>query len=147
MNKVKFKIIPASYLVLIKNNNILLLRRYNTGYEDGNYSFVAGHLEGEETFREAMAREAREEAGIILDPDWLKVVHVMQRSKIGNNGERVDVFLTADEWKGNIGNLEPDKCDDLGWFPVDHLPDNTIPFIRQAIKCINNNIFYSEFGF
>jgi len=60
----KFKLIPTSHLILIKDNKILLLRRFNTGYEDGNYSVVAGHLEGNETFIQAMVREAKEEADI-----------------------------------------------------------------------------------
>ncbi|MDO8592281.1 MAG: NUDIX domain-containing protein [bacterium] len=80
----RFKIIPACYLVLIKDGRTLLLRRYNTGYEDGNYSLVAGHLDGEETFRHAMAREAEEEADIILTPDSLRVVHVMHRFAVPN---------------------------------------------------------------
>lgn len=37
----RFKLVVAVHLILIKNGKILLLRRYNTGYEDGNYSVVA----------------------------------------------------------------------------------------------------------
>lgn len=32
----RFKVITAVHLILIENNKILLQRRYNTGYEDGN---------------------------------------------------------------------------------------------------------------
>ena len=56
--------IPAAYLVLIKEKKILLLRRFNTGYEDGNYSFIAGHVEKSESFTACIIREAKEEANI-----------------------------------------------------------------------------------
>lgn len=47
--KERYKFISAVYLLLIKENQILLLKRANTGYEDGNYSLVAGHIDGNET--------------------------------------------------------------------------------------------------
>lgn len=37
----KHTLIPASYLILKQGNKILLSRRENTGYEDGNYSLVS----------------------------------------------------------------------------------------------------------
>jgi hypothetical protein len=42
--------------------------------------------------------------------------------------------------------MEPHKCDDLNWFEMDRLPDNTIPYIRQAIDCFRKGVFYSEHG-
>jgi len=53
MSKVQ-KIVPAAYLVLRDGHNILLLRRFNTGYEDGKYSMIAGHVEDGETFSTAL---------------------------------------------------------------------------------------------
>ena len=139
--------IPASYLVLFKDNKILLLRRFNTGYEDGNYSLVAGHVELGETFTQCIIREAKEEAGIIIKPEDLQVVHMMHRnSRTPTNNERIDVFFIAKKWEGEIVNKESHKCDDLSWFDLDNMPNNVIPYIRYAIKAIENKVYYSEYG-
>ncbi|MDP2741611.1 MAG: NUDIX domain-containing protein [bacterium] len=147
MEKERHKNIPASYLVLIKDNKILLQKRFNTGYEDGKYSMVAGHVDRGENFTDTIIREAKEEAGIELAVSDLKVIHVMHRdSGTMENNERVDVFFTTEKWKGKIENKEPHKCDDLSWFDLDNLPENIIHYVKQAIDCIKNKIFYSEHG-
>jgi ADP-ribose pyrophosphatase YjhB (NUDIX family) len=143
MPKDRFKIVPTSHLILVKDGKILLLRRFNTGWGDGNYSVIAGHLDGNETFLQAMVREAKEEAGIELSEEDLEVVHVVHRK---SNEERIDFFILAKKWKGEPRNMEPNKCDDLSWFEVDKLPENTIPYIRQAIGCFRKGVFYSEHG-
>jgi ADP-ribose pyrophosphatase YjhB (NUDIX family) len=147
MPQERFKLVPSCYLILIRDGKTLLLRRQNTGYEDGNYGLVSGHLDGGESFRQAMVREAKEEAGITLNPKKLKVVHTLHRLQTGFSGERIDIFITAEDWEGEITNTEPHKCDDLSWFPLNQLPENTIPYIRQALECYQKNIFYSEHGF
>lgn len=106
MAKERFKLIPTSHLVLIKDGKILLLRRFNTGWMDGNYSVVAGHLDGGETFIQAMIREANEEAGIQIKPEDLEVIHVVHRNG-GTGNERVDVFIKAKKWEGEPKNIEP----------------------------------------
>jgi len=144
MPKRKFKIIPTVYLILTKNNKILLSRRYNTGFHDGEYSFPAGHLEGNETIIQTMIREAREEIGVELNPEHLKLVHVMHRKEPSE--ERVNFFFTAEKWKGEPKILEPHRCDDLKWFDIDKLPDNIIPYVKQTINCILHSTLYSEHG-
>jgi mutator protein MutT len=139
--------IPASYLFLEKENKILLLRRYNTKYEDGKYSMIAGHVDPGETFSQCIVREAKEEAGIFIAPEDITVAHIMQRnSQKPINNERIDVFFTVKKWTGEIQNKEPQKCDDLSWFDINNLPENTIPYIKHVITCISNNVFYSEYG-
>lgn len=149
MTKKRFKVVPASYLILIKDEQILLSRRFSTSFQDGKYSLVSGHLNGNETFRECMKREAKEEASLDLNENDMEIVHVMHRKEIFNPigiRERVDIFIRAKKWQGRIKNMEPDRCDDLRWFALRDLPENTIPYIRHAIECIQKNIFYSEFG-
>jgi 8-oxo-dGTP pyrophosphatase MutT (NUDIX family) len=144
MKKERFKLIPTSHLFLLNDNKILLLRRYNTGYEDGKYSVVAGHLDGNETFIQAMVREAKEEADINIKPEDLHVEHVMHRKVPGE--ERIDFFISSKKWEGSPKNIEPNKCDDIRWFNINDLPENIIPYVKQAIECFKNKIFYSENG-
>jgi 8-oxo-dGTP pyrophosphatase MutT (NUDIX family) len=148
--KKRYSIIPASYLILVKSGKVLLMRRYNTGYQDGQYGLCAGHVEEKETFKQTLIREAKEEIGIELKIKDLEVVHFMQRYAVPNPPElrgRADVFIMAKKWKGEPQNLEPHKCDDLKWFPLKSLPKNTIPFIREALKNISQNKTYSEVGY
>ena len=54
----RYTFISAVHLILINKNKVLLLRRLNTGYEDGNYSLPAGHIDQAETATQAVIREA-----------------------------------------------------------------------------------------
>ena len=149
MSKEKFKLTPASYLVLREDEKVSMIRRFNTGFMDGYYSLIAGHVDEGETFTQCIIREGQEEAGVSLNQEDLKVVHVMQRHEAlddPDTRERVDVFIEADSWQGEPENMEPHKCDELAWFPLDNLPENTIPYIRHALECIRKKIAYSEFG-
>lgn len=134
---------PVSvHLFLMCKGKVLLMQRFNTGFEDGNYCLVAGKLEENESVSNAMIREAKEEIGIqILE---MHVVHVM--SRLGIDGSRIDFFLAADKWLGTPINKEPDKCCNLSWFDRNSLPTNTIPYIKQAIIEITKGNTYSEFG-
>lgn len=143
-SKERFKAYVAAYLVLRKDGQILLLKRLNTGYQDGNYSLVSGHLDGGETAGQCMIREALEEANIILRPEDLQVAHVQHR--LSPEREYFDIFLTADQWQGEIENMEPEKCSELRWAPVDDLPSNIVPDVKEALVNIDKGVHYGECG-
>ena len=140
----RFRPYAAAYLVLVKDGQILLLRRKNTGYHDGDYGLVSGHFDGRETARQCIIREAKEESGVMINPEELQVVYVMHR--LEPIREYFDVYLKVEKWSGEIKNMEPEKCSELRWFSFDNLPDNTIPEIRLALEHIRKGIHYGEFG-
>jgi len=142
----RFLLPVAVHLILIENNQILLLRRQNTGFEDGKYIVPAGCIEGNETVTHAMIREAREEAGIILQPEWLKVSNILHRKGTPANWESIVFFFTTTHYEGNISNCEPDKCDDLRFFPLDQLPDNLIPYVKRGLELSFQGVPFAEFG-
>jgi 8-oxo-dGTP pyrophosphatase MutT (NUDIX family) len=139
----RFRMISAAHLFLIREGQVVLLRRLNTGYEDGKYSVIAGHLNGSEEVKAAARREAHEEVGIEISPWDLQVVGVMHRR---SNDERIDVFLTAASWSGRIVNREPGKCDQLDWYGLDQLPTNVIRYVRRALENYRRGIWFDSYG-
>lgn len=144
MSGERFKLRAAVYLLLINDGKVLLSKRQNTGWEDGNYTLVSGHIDGSESVIDAMIREAKEEIGIKIRPDDLKVVGVMHRKA---NHEYVDFFLTVDKWDGDVKNMEPDICEKLSLFEIGNLPSNIVESMRIGLENYQNNVFFSEVGF
>ncbi|HEY4526213.1 MAG TPA: NUDIX domain-containing protein [Candidatus Paceibacterota bacterium] len=140
----RFKVVPAVYLMLIKDGQILLSRRFQTGYEDGNYSLPAGHLDGGETLTEALVREVKEEIDVVIKKEDIELKHTMNRK--ASDHERIDFFFTVRNWRGEPKIMEPNKCDDLKWFPLNNLPANIIPCVRFAIESVLSDKPYSEYG-
>jgi len=139
----RFKLIVAAYLILIEDSKILLQRRQNTGYEDGNYSIPAGHLEDTESVTDCLIREIKEEIDLDLKAEDVELVHTMHRRE---NDIRIDLFFTTKKYQGEPKNAEPEKCDDLSWFSLDNLPENTVPYVKQAIESYLAKEIFSERG-
>ena len=135
---------PATvHLFFFRRGQILLLRRFNTGYRDGEYSVPAGHLDGNETVLAAAQREAAEEIGVQIDAGDIVFSSVMHRTE---GDERIDFFVEIRLWRGEPFNNEPHKCDELRWEDLHSLPRNTIPYVRRAIENHENGVHFDEFG-
>lgn len=126
-----------------------MAQRSKTGYCDGMWSLPAGHLEANESPSVGMAREAQEEINLTVRPEALKVLHTMWRSAPDAEGGRIDFYLGPTELEesmdlSGIQNLEPEKCSELRWWPVDALPENTIDEVRRSLEAINRGITFQE---
>lgn len=143
----KFKIYFAVYLVLEKDGKILMAKRSNTGYMDGMYSLVAGHVDGNETVYQAMQRETKEEVNVDILIEDMNVVHVSHRNSNGGEREYIDVYLKASNFSGELKNLEPHKCSDLTWFEYDNLPKEIVPDVKKVLEDISKGEIFSTLGF
>jgi 8-oxo-dGTP diphosphatase len=147
----RFAVVPAAYVFLLREaaggREVLLQLRQNTGYMDDMWAAAAaGHVEPGETAYDAAHREAAEELGITgLD---LRFELTMQRTAHDLPiDERVDFFFTATTFTGEARIMEPRKCADLRWFPLDALPDPVVPHEAHALAHLGQDAGYLTFGF
>ncbi len=144
MSNERFTLRAAVYLILIRDGKTLLSRRYKTGWMDGKYSLIAGHLDGKEKVSDSMIREAYEEAGVKVAKKDLKPVKVLHRNS--GDQEYMDFFFLAEKWEGEPTVKEPNKCDNMSWFPINALPENTLPYIKDVIENYKDGIPFIESG-
>jgi 8-oxo-dGTP pyrophosphatase MutT (NUDIX family) len=147
MTRERFTLPVAVFLLLVQDNKILLLRRANTGWQDGNYDLVAGHIEGNETLTSALSREVEEEIGVRIAPHDFRYALLIHSFSPEDSKEYLQVFFEAKEWQNEPRILETDKCDDLRWFPIDNLPVNLTPATKNALQAYAAGDLYIERGF
>lgn len=135
-------LVPASYVLLLRGDGpdaqVLLHLRQGTGFRDGYWASLAGHVEDGETARAAAVREAREESGVQIAPADLTPLTTLHRiiPGAGQVEQRVDFFWTARRWTGEPRITEPAKTADLGWFGLAALPDLVVPHERTVLDAL-----------
>lgn len=146
----RFKSLSAVGLILIRKNElgeeeVLFQERKNTGYCDGYYDLAAtGHVENNESMKQAMCREAKEELNIeidIKDLEFVCMIHKNTNGVIYYYG-----YFKAIKWAGTPIVNEPTKNEELKWFNINKLPTNVVDDRIIAIENYNKNIKYSEYG-
>ncbi len=138
----------AVFLILTREiegqTQILLQERCNTGYMDGKYDTAcSGHLEKGESLSMALCREAKEEINLDIQEKNLELVSIIHPYK----EDYINVFFTTNKYTGTPKIMEPNKCDDLKWFNINELPENTIIRIRNVIKNMKKGIIYDDGDF
>ncbi|WP_425450754.1 NUDIX hydrolase [Xylanimonas oleitrophica] len=137
----RFRVVPAAYVYLRREGQVLLQLRRGTGYRDGHWAAAAaGHVEPGESVVQAAVREAREELGVEVDEPDLRPVTVMHRGQPGGPAleQRVDVFFEAHRWAGTPTLLESAKAADLRWFPFVALPEPVVPHELRVLRALRD---------
>lgn len=150
MTKERFKLHAAVYLLLFNNDKILFVKRAGSGFYDGFYSLPAGHLDGDEDAKHALAREMKEELNLDLAIDTIKHIHTLHRKSIETNGgqrEYLDLFFCY-QIDDNIHPMinEPDKIAELRWCNIHQFPNKIVPYIEFVLGEINKKHTYSQHG-
>lgn len=142
----KHTVIPSVNLYVLNDNKVMLSRRSNTGWMDGYLCAPGGHVEVGETPKQAMVREIREELGTEVDPNDLTMVCVAARNT--KPSEYVAYEFAIINKNYTFTNNEPEKCSELTWVDVNHLPEDVIEDFRIIIqRSVIGSENYLELGY
>ena len=137
----RFRTILTARLILEYREHTLYLAR--TKSNGSGFTLPGGKIEGEEFAKQALVREALEEAGIIITEKALKLVHVTHKRL--HSTTEIIFFFHAKKWSGDISVREPEKFKDVVWLPNDEPPKTLTPVIRMAMQKIENGKIFSQF--
>jgi len=134
-------LIAAAYVILRRGDEVLLQQRAGTGYRDGHWAVIAGHVDPGESAHEAAVREALEEAGVTIDPAALRPLTTLHRFERGGPAveQRVDFFFEARHWSGEASLQEADKAAAVGWYRLDALPDPVVPHELDLLELLRDD--------
>lgn len=138
MNEYEFPRIASTVLLINEKNEVFLMRRSkNTRNDQGLWSIPGGAIEIQETVEQSLIRECKEECGItIKNPEYIGYIdHLMP--KIGQHW--VSHAFVVYEWVGEPTNLEPLKCDEIGWFPLNNLPTDSTIILTRSLELLNKH--------
>ncbi|MFJ4341547.1 NUDIX domain-containing protein [Streptomyces sp. NPDC088915] len=134
------------HLHLERDGKVLLgLRHPDSAYAGRTWHALAGHLEAEAATA-GLAREAYEEAGLVIDPADLELVHTVHTVDRPGARPRMQLFFRPRHWEGVPEVREPDRCLGWDWFSAKDLPEPIVPYTRLAIEGVRAGRSYSELG-
>ncbi|UNS99705.1 NUDIX domain-containing protein [Streptomyces tubbatahanensis] len=125
---------------------VLLGQRHpDSAYAPSMHHYLAGHCE-QESALSCLVREAREEAGLLIDPGQVELAHLVHLIDVPGDIPRVQIVFRARSWSGTPEVREPDKCTGWRFWDPDELPAQVVPYTRAAIEGIRSGRLYTEMG-
>lgn len=131
--------------IVLKENQVLLMKRRNTGFKDGFYGLPGGKLHVGETPMEGIVRELKEELGCNLEKKQISFDSLMEFDYPDSIGRVIYFNFIILLKKHLIINNEPSKCEEIIFSPIRNLPINTIEATSKSIQNYIHEVNYFEF--
>ncbi|MEV6986499.1 NUDIX domain-containing protein [Sphaerisporangium sp. NPDC051017] len=113
---------------------LLLQRAPSAKFAADHWDLPVGKADKGELITTTAVRELREETGLVVNPDRLKVAGLIHGAwgVEAPNGFLTVVFV-AHEWEGEPVNAEPHKHVRVAWMSVDDIPQRFVSTTREAL--------------
>lgn len=126
--------VAAGAMIFNDQGKLFLSKRsQNCKNERGHWETPGGSVEFGETLEEATKREIREEYGVEIEilEQFPAADHLIPAEK----QHWVATTFLARMQPGQVPKImEPDKCDEIGWFALDNLPQPLSLITRSDLE-------------
>lgn len=119
------------YIMDGQGNLLMTLRK--SEHAKGTWCPPGGHLELGEEFSECCVREVKEEVG--LDVEGVEFLAVVNNF-FSSEKHYVNLDFVAKGVSGKPIIAEPDKCAEIGWYPLDNLPQ---PLMLSVVNLLETH--------
>ncbi len=119
----------------LENERVVLLQRGpRAKFGQGMWDLPVGKSEPGEPITRTAIRELKEETGLVVAAEDLRLVHVIHgaRGVEAPNGFLTVVFATH-RWAGELSNEEPAKHAQVAWAPTEAIPSEFVPTTASAL--------------
>ncbi len=127
-------------VMILRNNKVLLGQRHIDPEKasslmngEGTWTMPGGKLDFGESFEQGAKREVKEETGIDVRLEDLKVIAL--NNDIVPTAHFVTVGLLCEKFEGEAQVMEPDEITRWEWFDLDNLPT---PLFKPSEKVVEN---------
>lgn len=117
---------------IVNDRHELLLLRRKGAHGADTWSAPGGHLEFGESFEDCARREAKEETGLEVDDPHL--AGTTNDIFPLENKHYVTLEMCTKSHHGEPKIMEPEKCDDMRWFPLNELPKRLFIPVRNFLE-------------
>jgi len=112
----------GAFIINSKGEILLSKRSKNTRNEHGKWEAPGGQVHFGETREQAIKREIREELGIEIE--IIRVLNVADEILKKDKQHWLPTTFLVKIKRGKPKIMEPEKCDEIGWFSLNKIPRN-----------------------
>lgn len=118
--------------VIIRKEGKVLIGKRKGHHGGGYWAFPGGHLEMNEEVEDCAKREVMEETG--LEVEGFKKLTFTNDIFTETGKHYITVYVVTDYRNGEVKIMEPEKCEEWGWFSLNNLPNPLFVPLQNFIK-------------